>query len=162
PTALVDREVELEAIHQRLVAEGARLLTLTGPAGVGKTRLALAAAAQLTDRFPDGVVLVDLTPIHEPQFVLCAAAHALALGDRPSNTWLGATLRERVTLLVLDNFDQVLPAAAQVAEVLEAYPGIALLVTSRVPLRLRWEWELRVAPLAVPDLSASLPSPEEL
>jgi predicted ATPase/DNA-binding XRE family transcriptional regulator len=169
PTLLLGREAELAIIHHRLVGdistadqrgEHVRLLTLTGPAGVGKTRLALAAATQIANHFPDGVVLVDLTPIRDPPLVLPTIARAfgfVGMGNRPLPERLQEYLRERSTLLVLDNFEQVLPAASVLADLLSACPALALLVTSRVPLHLRWEWTLRIAPLPVPDLTAPLP-----
>jgi predicted ATPase/DNA-binding CsgD family transcriptional regulator len=162
PTPLVGRTAELETISQRLAGDGVRLLTLTGPAGVGKTRLALAAAAsaRLADRFPDGGTVVDLAPIRDPSLVLPAIARALGLADAgppPLPERLRAFLGEREQLLVLDNLEQVLPAGAALADLLAGCPGLALLVTSRVPLQLRWEQALRVAPLPVPDLSAALP-----
>jgi predicted ATPase/DNA-binding CsgD family transcriptional regulator/DNA-binding XRE family transcriptional regulator len=170
PTPLVDRVHELETIVRSLVAEDARLLTLTGPAGVGKTRLALEAAARLADAsdgndcFPDGVVLVDLTPVRDPDLVPGAIARALGLldiGDRPALQRVAEALAERRLLVVLDNFEQVLPAAApSLGDLLAACPGLALLVTSRMPLQLRWERTLRVPPLPVPDLSAA-PQPLE-
>ncbi len=170
PTPLVDRVGELDIILQRLQDEGVRLLTLTGPAGVGKTRLAQAAAAHLattaTGRFADGVVFVDLTPVRDPNLALGALARALGLldvGRRPLLERVVDVLAQRRRLLVvLDNFEQVLPAAAQFAELLAASPDLTLLVTSRVPLQLRWEQTLRIAPLPVPDLREPLPSLEEL
>jgi len=165
PTPLINREGELAMIRQRLVAEGARLLTLTGPAGVGKTRLALAAVAEVAEQFPDGVTLVDLSPIHDPSLVLNTMAHAVGLADtgsRPVLDRLGTFLHERAVLLVLDNFEQVLPAATTLADLLAGCPSLTLLVTSRVPLQLRWERTLRVPPLAVPDLSVPLPPLDEL
>jgi predicted ATPase/DNA-binding CsgD family transcriptional regulator/transcriptional regulator with XRE-family HTH domain len=169
PTPLVGRAHELDTIVRTLVAEDTRLLTLTGPAGVGKTRLALAAAVRLVedgDRFPDGVARVDLTPVRDPDLVLGALARALGLldvGSRPALEHLVEALAQRRQLVVLDNVEQVLPAAApQLAELLAACPGLTLLVTSRVPLQLRWEQMLRVAPLPVPDLSAALPLPDAL
>jgi len=167
PTPLVGRVQELETIVRSLVAEGTRLLTLTGPAGVGKTRLALEAAGQLarlasapagSDRFPDGVLLVDLTPVRDPDLVPGALARALGLldvGGRSAMERLEEALAGRRLLVALDNFEQVLPAATQLAALLVTCPGLALLVTSRVPLQLRWERTLRVAPLPVPDLSAA-------
>ncbi|MGH2517569.1 MAG: LuxR C-terminal-related transcriptional regulator, partial [Ktedonobacterales bacterium] len=133
---------------------------LTGPAGVGKTRLALAAAAQVANQFLEGVTLVDLSPIRDPLLVLPTIARALGFsgfGNRPLPDRLHDYLRQRSILLVLDNFEQVLPAASVLADLLSSCPELALLVTSRVPLRLRWEWTLRVAPLPVPDLSTPLP-----
>src|SRR5262249_28503289 len=154
-----------ETMHRRLVGSGARLLTLTGPAGVGKTRLALAAATQLADHFPDGVVLVDLAPIRDPPLVLCTLARALGLADTCSQSLadrLGAFSGDGTMLVGLDNFEQVLPAAAALSDLLAACPSLTLLVTSRVPLKLRWERNLRVAPLPLPDPGAALPPPEEL
>ena len=165
PTPLIGRTAELATIHRRLSDQGARLLTLTGPAGVGKTRLALAAAAQLADRFADGVALVDLAPVRDPSLVLPAIARTLGLtdtGQPPLPERLRDVLRERAALLVLDNFEQVLPAGVALADLLASCPGLCLLVTSRVPLQLRWEQTLRVPPLAVPDLQAALPSPDAL
>ena len=166
PNRFLGRTSELETIQRRLVGKGGesgeqvRLLTLTGPAGVGKTRLALTAAAQMTDRFPDGVVLIDLAPIRVPLLVLPTIALALGLSDtgsQPLPERLRDYLRERSLLLVLDNFEQVLPAASALADMLANCPELSLLVTSRVPLRLRWEWTLRVGPLPVPDMNAPLP-----
>src|SRR5262249_37041845 len=155
PTPLIGRASELESIRRRLADEGTRLLTLVGPAGVGKTRLALAAAAATADHFPDGVTLVDLSLVHEPAAVITSISRTLGLvdgGPSPLPQRLETYLRERQLLLVLDNFEQVLPAATLIAELLTTCPGVALLVTSRVPLQLRWEQALRVLPLAVPDL----------
>ena len=169
PTPLVDRAHELELIIRLIRDEGVRLLTLSGPAGVGKTRLALAAAAQLADapdHFADGVTLVDLTPVRDPALVAGAIARALGLLDvsnRPLLERLVVALAQRPRLLVvLDNFEQVLPAAALLADLLAACPHLALLVTSRVPLQLRWEQTLRIAPLPVPDLRESLPPTDVL
>ncbi len=167
PTPLVDRVQELDTIVRSLVAGDTRLLTLTGPAGVGKTRLALSAAARIaaaasqgSDRFPDGVVLVDLTPVRDHDLVPGTIARAFGLldvGGRPALERLEETLADRRQLVVLDNFEQVLSSAPQLAALLSACPGLALLVTSRTPLQLRWEQTVRVAPLPVPDSSAPLP-----
>jgi non-specific serine/threonine protein kinase len=161
----VGRSAELETIVQRLTQEHDRLLTLTGPASVGKTRLALAALDQLTDRFADGGLFVDLSPVREARLVLPAVAQALTItdtGTRPAAERLAAYLRERELLLILDNFEQVLPAAVPLAELLGAAPGLRLLVTSRVPLRLRAERTIRVLPLLVPEPNAVPPLPELL
>jgi predicted ATPase/DNA-binding CsgD family transcriptional regulator/transcriptional regulator with XRE-family HTH domain len=166
PTPLVGRSQEVETILRMLSVDGVRLLTIIGPAGVGKTRLALAAVQDLLAKFfPDGVIFVDLTPIRLPQDVLGAIARACGVTDTspfPVGERLIASLQGRATLVVLDNFEQVLPAAADLADLLGQCPNLALLVTSRAPLHVRWEQTLRVAPLPVPDLSSALPPLAEL
>jgi predicted ATPase len=146
--------VELKESIQRLTAEGVRLLTLTGPAGVGKTRLALATGERLVPAFPDGVVFVDLTVVREPMLVLATIAQALGLidiGTRPLPDRLRDYLAEREMLLILDNFEHVLTAASDLPPLLAAAPQIRILVTSRVLLRLRWEQTIRLLPLPVPE-----------
>jgi predicted ATPase/DNA-binding CsgD family transcriptional regulator/DNA-binding XRE family transcriptional regulator len=168
PPRLVDRSAELETIQRLLTVEGVRLLTLTGPAGVGKTRLALAAAARLaqeTQRFPDGVTLVDLTPVRDPVLVLSEIAHELCFlddGSRMLPERLMDALAQQQRLVVLDNFEHVLPATAQLADLLAACPALVLLVTSRVQLKLRWEQTLRIPPLPIPDLTRPVPPLDEL
>jgi non-specific serine/threonine protein kinase len=163
---MVDRTHEVGMIVRMLTVDGVRLLTLVGPAGVGKTRLAVAAAIRLTDRFRDGVVVVEMAPIRDHQSVLPTIAQALGISDTgqlPLVERLSEFLRERALLLALDNLEQVLPAAAApLADLLANCPGLTLLVTSRTPLHLRWEQTLRVPPLPVPDLSGALPSVAEL
>jgi predicted ATPase/DNA-binding CsgD family transcriptional regulator len=159
PTPLIDRVEERERIRTSLVVEGVRLLTLTGPAGVGKTRLALAAATELASVFPDGVVLVDLTQVNDPPLVLQTLCRALGVsptGHAPLLERLGLALEDRAILLLLDNFEQVLSAANQLVDILAVCPQIRMLVTSRVPLQLRWEHILRIKPLPVPDVSTPL------
>ena len=155
----------LETTVERLTRGHTRLLTLTGPAGVGKTRLALEVFDRLVDRFPGGVTLVDLTPVRAPASVLPAIAQALGFidsGPSPLLERLQVYFSERGSmLLILDNFEQVLPAGRDVASLLPAAPDLSMLVTSRVPLKLRWEETIRLAPLSVPDPSALL-SIEEL
>jgi predicted ATPase/DNA-binding XRE family transcriptional regulator len=168
---LVDRVDELDLIVRSLTEEDARVLTLLGPAGVGKTRLAVAAAARFAasdggGRFPDGVTLIDLTPVREPDMVPVAIARAFGLidvGGLPVCDRLLGVLAERRQLVVLDNLEQVLPGAASpIADLLAACPRLAFLVTSRVPLRLRSEQTLRVAPLPVPDAAWPLPPSDVL
>jgi predicted ATPase/DNA-binding CsgD family transcriptional regulator/transcriptional regulator with XRE-family HTH domain len=165
PTPLVGRSQEVDTILRMLSVDGIRLLTIIGPAGVGKTRLALAAQEQLGKYFPDGVILVDLTPIRLPQDVLGAIARACGVTDTgpfPVGERLVGSLQGGATLLVLDNFEQVLPAAAELADLLAQCPNLVLLVTSRAPLHIRWEQTLRVAPLPIPDLNSALPPLAEL
>jgi non-specific serine/threonine protein kinase len=168
PTSLVHRADELASIHTCLAGGDARLLTLTGPAGVGKTRTALEVAARLADLsdvFPDGVVFVDLSPVRDPAFVVNSLADALGVQERGGQSLverLQELLGDRRMLLVLDNFEQVLPASTDLAALLSACPHLTMLVTSRAPLQLRWERTLRIPPLPVPDLAAPLPPLEEL
>ncbi len=155
PAPLVGRAHEIETARRQLVDGEARLLTLTGPAGVGKTSLAIAVAAELAAAFPHGAWLVELAPLRDPDLVLSAIARALdvqAIGDQSVLDLLGQHLRARSLLLVLDNFEQVVPAAAQLAQLLAVAPELKLLVTSREPLHLRWERTLAVPPLPLPDL----------
>jgi predicted ATPase/DNA-binding XRE family transcriptional regulator len=164
---LFGRAQEFETIDAWLVADGAPLITLTGPAGVGKTRLALEAAARLatnTDRFPGEAVFVDLAPVRDPSLVPSSLARAIGLldvGTRPVLEYLIEALEGRRLLALLDNFEHVLPAAAFLVQLLTACPGLVLLVTSRVPLQLRCERVLPVAPLPVPDPAEPLPPLDE-
>jgi non-specific serine/threonine protein kinase len=131
-----------------------RLLTLTGPAGVGKTRLAIEVGDRLFAYFSQDLVFVDLSWVRDPSRVLRELARGVGLQDVESprlSERLFAYLRERRFLVILDNFEQVLPAAGWLADLLAACPGTALLVTSREPLSLRWEQTYRVPPLPLPD-----------
>ncbi|HET9494582.1 MAG TPA: NB-ARC domain-containing protein, partial [Chloroflexia bacterium] len=131
-----------------------RLLTLAGPPGIGKTRLGLEVAARLAPDFPDGVYFVPLALISDPARVLPAVAQALEIKESPGKSIsesVHAYLGGRQTLLVLDNFEQVVDAATDVAELLTHCPGLKVLVTSREVLRLRSECEFQVPPLPLPD-----------
>jgi predicted ATPase/DNA-binding CsgD family transcriptional regulator len=164
PGPLIGRASELAFVGNRLAQGDARLVTLTGPAGTGKTRLALEVASQVADRFVDGTFFVDLAPVSDSAMVASAVAQVLEIreeGDRPLLEVLAERLAAREMLLVLDNFEQVLPAAFQLSEILQSCAGLKLLVTSRSALRLRWEQVIPVAPLAVPNLT-TLPEPKEL
>jgi predicted ATPase/DNA-binding SARP family transcriptional activator len=149
--ALVGRTRELAELA-RLVGT-ARLVTLTGPAGIGKTRLALELARAVAERFPDGASFVDLAAVRDPALVLPTVARALGVeetGEQPVARLLAAAIRSRRILLVLDNLEQVAAAAPDIAEVLTACPRLVVLGTSRVRLRLRGEQEYPVAPLPLP------------
>jgi predicted ATPase/transcriptional regulator with XRE-family HTH domain len=164
PTALIGREHEVAAALRLMRAGPSRLLTLTGPGGIGKTRLALAVAVAARDFFPDGVAFVDLAPVHEHAAVAAAIARAVGLresGAQRASTLLVARLRTRRTLLVLDNFEQVVDAAHQLAGLLAACPFLTLLVTSRIALGLRGEQRFVVPPLALPGPEPSSRSQPE-
>ncbi|MDQ3912667.1 MAG: tetratricopeptide repeat protein [Actinomycetota bacterium] len=161
-TSLLGREQELAEI--RTFLQEARLLTLTGTGGVGKTRLAVEAARDAAGLFPDGTVFVALAPLADSGFVLPTIAQALGLRESDDLTprqSLHAHLREKRLLLVLDNFEHVLKGAPEVAQLIEACPRLSVLATSRAPLRVRGEQEYPVPPLALPT-STIAPSAEEL
>jgi predicted ATPase/DNA-binding NarL/FixJ family response regulator len=159
PTSLIGREHDVETIRKELLRSATHVLTLTGPAGTGKTRLALAVAERLLEAFEDGVYFVDLEPVSDPALVTLAIAQALDIhhaGDRPLSEQLRQQLASKHVLLVLDNFEHVLAAGPQVGELLAQCPSSKALVTSRAHLGLRGERQYPVPPLALPDAARVL------
>jgi non-specific serine/threonine protein kinase len=171
-TSLIDREREIAAVRALLLradpspssgqapspssGQVVRLVTLTGPGGVGKTRLALRVAEELAEHYPDGIWFVSLAPIHDPDLVPAAIARALGvreIPDRPLAAGLTAFLRDKHALLLLDNFEHLLEAAALVSDLLATCPHLEILVTSRAVLHLSGEHGVVVPPLTLPELA---------
>lgn len=154
PTPFLGREDEVAAVGELLSRSEVRLVTLTGPGGTGKTRLALQVAADVSGLFSNGVFFVNLAPLSDPALVIPTIAETLAIRESSGHSLLfrlTEELRERQILLLLDNFEQVVSAAEQVAALLTACPQLKVLVTSREVLHVRAEHEFPVLPLAVPD-----------
>ncbi|MDN4613920.1 DUF4062 domain-containing protein [Leifsonia sp. F6_8S_P_1B] len=150
-TDLVGRDRELGRL-QRLIEDGARLVTVTGPGGIGKSRLAIATGTALADRFPDGVAFVALSGVHDPAAVPATIAQAVGVrdtGEAPIAVKLVAALRDRRMLLVLDNFEQVLEGAPELVGLLAEAPGVSVIVTSRSLLRVGGERSFELGPLPV-------------
>lgn len=153
-TPLVGREEDVAAATALLLRHDVRLVSLIGTGGVGKTRLALQVASDLQEHFADGVYFVALAPVRDPQLALSTIAQALGLKEElnvPLGSLVATFLCGKQILLVLDNFEQVIPAAAQLVDLLTACPTLKLLVTSREILHLRAEHHFTVMPLAFPD-----------
>jgi predicted ATPase/class 3 adenylate cyclase len=156
PTPFLGREKEVHALQQLLLRESSHLVTLTGPGGIGKTRLGLQVAAELTEHFPDGTWFVSLAPISDPDLVIPTISQVLGLSEARDKSPLEQVkhaLQEKKVLLLLDNFEQVVSSATSVADVLAACPRLKVLVTSREGLHVRAEREYHVPALLLPDMT---------
>ena len=158
-TSLLGRERDIAALRDLLLHERSPLVTVTGPGGVGKTRLALAVAAELEAEYDDGVAFVPLAAVRDPELVLPVIARALGLRETAGSSLaisLAAVLRDQHLLLVLDNLEHMTGATAVLGHLLEACPRLQVLATSRIRLRLGAEYLYTIAPLPVPNLNAPL------
>jgi predicted ATPase len=164
-TQLIGRQNEVAELRSMLRRDSVRMLTLVGPGGIGKSRLAIEVATAMTDDFPGGVLFVPLAPVDRAELVTNAIAAALGVrdvGDMPLEDKLTIALRHRRTLLLLDNFEQVLGAAPMLVDLLAAAPQLKMLITSRALLRVSGEHSFEVGPLGLPthrrsrDLPASV------
>ena len=154
PSPLVGRELEVHALTELLLRDQVRMVTITGPGGSGKTRLAVELAETFRDRLGQRVCYVDLTGLRSDELVLPTIANALGVRDTAERSLvdaIGAVLADASRLLVIDNFEHVMGAATGLAEILSVTGGVKILVTSRQPLHLRWEQEYPLLPLDVPD-----------
>lgn len=153
-TSLIGRDKEIAAIEKLLRNDQVRLLTIVGPGGVGKTRLALKVANDLVDEFDDGVFFVSLADIRDYSLIIPIIAQVLnihEIGVQTSMQQIIECLESKKTLLVVDNFEQVVQAAPQISPLLTQCPLVTLLITSRVPLRVNGENQFPVLPLEIPD-----------
>jgi predicted ATPase/DNA-binding CsgD family transcriptional regulator len=162
-TTLVGRDDEIARVAALLSREDVRLVTLTGPGGVGKTRLALTVLAQLEGRFAHGVALVGLAPVRDPDLVLRTVARSMGVREQPGLSDLDALVRalgDQELLLGLDNLEHVVEIAPLLAELLIACPGLSLIVTSRIRLNVQAEFHVPVPPLALPAENPRLSTPD--
>lgn len=159
PRAIVGRVDDVREAMELLLRDRVRLVTLTGPGGTGKTRLAVELASRLEEDFPDGIVFVDLSAVRDVERFLPVVGRALGVHESRERTIpsaLALVLGDARMLLVLDNMEQIVEAVPHVIEILEALPNVRILVTSRSPLRISWEYEYPVPPLSLPAEDAAL------
>lgn len=154
PTQFIGREFEISIVANQLRDPACRLLTLTGPGGAGKTRLALEVAGKLSADFPDGVFFLPMAPVNQPESVIPALASGLDIvfsGPADPLVQLINALRGKTTLLVIDNMEHLIAASTMLAEILQQAPGVKMLLTSREQMHLQWEWIFDVQGLPVPE-----------
>ena len=160
-TTFIGRGHEVAAAGKLLLREDVRLVTLTGPGGIGKTRLGLRIAEVVAEQFAAGVFFVPLAPVSDPRLIAHIIAQTLGLREIPGQSPIETlkdflhTLGQTSMLLVLDSFEHLMPAAPMVADLLAVAPGLKFLVTSRAPLHVSGEYEFLVSPLALPDPRSS-------
>lgn len=158
PKGIIGRSDDIRGATEMILRDMVRLVTLSGPGGTGKTRLAIEIARSLQERFPDGVVFVDLSAVRDPERFMPVVGRALGVresADRTIAAGLASVVGDGRMLLVIDNVEQLLPAVSNhVTELIAAMPNVKLLVTSRSPLRIGWEHEYPVPPLEVPQPGA--------
>jgi predicted ATPase/DNA-binding CsgD family transcriptional regulator len=158
-TSIIGRDHEVAMVVDALDRQSHRLVTLTGPGGVGKSVLAIAAGQELGGVFPDGVQFISLAPVRDPELVLPAIGRTLGVRDAGTNTIAGQLtnyLRDKHLLLILDNFEHLAEAAPGITEILSTCPHLSVLITSRVRLRLAGEREYSVPPLPLPGPATSI------